>query len=40
VLPRARRIELEGLGHDASWNVDRRGHPGPVADAMRAFFAG
>lgn len=39
VMPRATRIELDGLDHAASWNSDVRGHPGPVADALRGFFA-
>ncbi len=38
VLPAARRVELAGLDHAASWNSDVRGHPGPVADALRRFF--
>jgi pimeloyl-ACP methyl ester carboxylesterase len=39
VLPGAKRIELEGLDHAASWNSDVRGHPEPVAQALRRFFA-
>jgi hypothetical protein len=39
VLPDAKRVELEGLDHAASWNRDVRGNPGPVADALRPFFA-
>lgn len=38
VIPRARRIELSGLDHDASWNSDRGGNPGPVASELRQFF--
>jgi hypothetical protein len=38
VLPSARRVELAGLDHAASWNADRRGHPEPVARVLRAFF--
>lgn len=38
-LPAARRIELEGLDHAAPWNTDRRGHPEPVAQELRQFFA-
>jgi pimeloyl-ACP methyl ester carboxylesterase len=38
VLPNARRVELAGLDHAASWNVDRGGHPGPVAEELRRFF--
>jgi hypothetical protein len=38
-LPTARRIELEGMDHAASWNADRRGHPKPVARELRGFFA-
>lgn len=38
ILPRAQRIELPGLGHDASWNTDRGGKPHAVAEAMRPFF--
>jgi pimeloyl-ACP methyl ester carboxylesterase len=40
VLPHARRIEFPGLGHAASWNSDRGGHPEPVAQELRRFFAG
>lgn len=39
VLPNARRIELPGLDHAASWNSDRGGKPGPVAQVLRRFFA-
>ena len=39
VLPGAERIELEGLDHAASWNSDVRGHPEPVAEVLRRFFA-
>lgn len=39
VLPGAERIELESLDHAASWNSDVRGHPEPVARALRRFFA-
>lgn len=39
VLPGATRVQLEGLDHGASWNADVRGHPGPVAAALRRFFA-
>jgi pimeloyl-ACP methyl ester carboxylesterase len=39
VLPSARRIELAGLDHAASWNADRGGDPGPVAEVLRGFFA-
>jgi pimeloyl-ACP methyl ester carboxylesterase len=38
VLPDAHRMDLPGLDHAASWNRDRGGHPGPVADALRGFF--
>ena len=38
VLPGAQRIELAGLDHAASWNSDVRGHPEPVAQALRNFF--
>ena len=38
VLPQARRIELAGVGHEASWNADRRGAPQAVAPALRSFF--
>jgi pimeloyl-ACP methyl ester carboxylesterase len=39
VLPGAKRVELEGLDHAASWNSDRRGHPEPGARELRRFFA-
>jgi pimeloyl-ACP methyl ester carboxylesterase len=39
VLPGAQRIELEGLDHAASWNSDVRGHPEPVSQVLRRFFA-
>jgi pimeloyl-ACP methyl ester carboxylesterase len=38
VLPDARRVELPGVGHAASWNSDRGGQPLPVATALRQFF--
>ena len=39
VLPNARRIELPGLDHAASWNADRRGKPAAVAAELRRFFS-
>jgi hypothetical protein len=39
VLPGARRVELAGVGHEASWNADRRGAPATVAPSIRSFFA-
>jgi hypothetical protein len=39
VLPQRSRVELPGLDHAASWNSDRGGHPEPVAQALRRFFA-
>jgi hypothetical protein len=39
VLPPARRVDLAGLDHAASWTRDLRGNPGPVADELRRFFA-
>lgn len=39
VLPHASRIEFPGLDHAASWNSDRGGHPQPLAEALRRFFA-
>jgi pimeloyl-ACP methyl ester carboxylesterase len=39
-LPRVRRVELPGVGHDAAWNRDRRGHPEPVAQQLRRCFFG
>lgn len=38
VLPHVTRVEFAGLGHAASWNTDRGGHPGPVAQALHRFF--
>src|SRR5262249_31002114 len=38
ILPRARRIELRGLDHAASWNTDRGGKPEPVAQELCRFF--
>ena len=38
VLPRARRVEFPGLGHEASGNADRRGQPARVAQELRRFF--
>jgi pimeloyl-ACP methyl ester carboxylesterase len=40
-LPHARRLELEGIGHEGPWNTDARprgGRPSVVADALRRFF--
>jgi pimeloyl-ACP methyl ester carboxylesterase len=39
VLPEARRVELQGVGHAASWNSDIGGKPEPVAEELRRFFA-
>jgi pimeloyl-ACP methyl ester carboxylesterase len=39
VLPRARRVELAGLDHAASWNADRGGQPEAVARELARFFA-
>jgi hypothetical protein len=38
-IPDARRVELPGLDHGASWNTDRRGHPAPIATELRHYFA-
>jgi hypothetical protein len=38
VLPHARHIEFDGLGHDGSWNAGRGGRPTVVAAALREFF--
>ena len=38
VLPRVRRVEFPGLGHEASGNRDRRGQPERVAAELRRFF--
>ena len=37
VLPNARIVELDGLGHDGPWNRSRGGRPDLVADALRTF---
>jgi pimeloyl-ACP methyl ester carboxylesterase len=39
VLPQAKRVELPGLNHAASWNTDRGGQPERVAQELRRFFA-
>jgi hypothetical protein len=39
VLPGAKRVELAGSDHAASWNSDVRGHPEPVARELRRFYA-
>jgi len=39
VLPRVKRVEFAGLGHEASGNADRRGKPELVAQELRRFFA-
>jgi pimeloyl-ACP methyl ester carboxylesterase len=38
VVPRVRRVEFPGLGHEASGNRDRRGQPERVAPELRRFF--
>jgi pimeloyl-ACP methyl ester carboxylesterase len=38
VVPHVTRVEFPGLGHDASGNADRRGHPERVARELRRFF--
>ena len=40
VLPHVTRVEFPGLGHEASGNTDRRGHPERVAQELRRFFGG
>lgn len=37
-LPRARRVELPGVGHGAAGNTDQGGQPGAVAAELRRFF--
>lgn len=37
-VPGARRVELPGLQHSATWNRQVRGNPEPVARALREFF--
>jgi hypothetical protein len=37
VLPGAKRVELDGLAHAASWNSDVRGRPAAVATELRRF---
>lgn len=39
ILPHARRVVLAGLDHAAPWNRDQRGHPEPVAEELKRFFA-
>jgi len=39
VVPHVRRVELPGLGHEASSNSDRRGQPERVAQELRRFFS-
>jgi pimeloyl-ACP methyl ester carboxylesterase len=39
VVPHVRRVELPGLGHEASGNADRRGQPERVAKELRRFFS-
>ncbi|MEO3885279.1 alpha/beta hydrolase [Nonomuraea sp. B5E05] len=39
VLPRARRVEMAGLGHSATCNAARRGRPERVAAEIREFLA-
>lgn len=38
MLPKADRVEFEGLDHSGAWNADRGGHPEIVAAALRRFF--
>ncbi|PZG03705.1 alpha/beta fold hydrolase [Nonomuraea aridisoli] len=39
VLPRARRVTLPGLDHNATSNAARRGRPEPVAEVVRRFLS-
>lgn len=39
VLPRAQRVELDGLAHSGPWNSSRGGRPALVAAALQDFFA-
>jgi pimeloyl-ACP methyl ester carboxylesterase len=38
-VPNAKRVELAGLNHGASWNSDRGGRPGPLARELRRFLS-
>jgi hypothetical protein len=38
-LPCAKRVELPGADHSATWNADRGGRPAMVADEMPRFVA-
>lgn len=40
VLPHARRVEVVGVGHAASWNTEHGGKPALVARELKAFFIG
>jgi hypothetical protein len=44
VIPDTRRVELDGLGHAAAWNVDLRrnpdGNPQAVAARLKEFLRG
>lgn len=37
-LPRVRRVEFQGLGHETAGNRNRRGRPERVAEELRRFF--
>ena len=39
MLPEARHVEFEGLGHSGPWNQSRGGRPGVVAAVLQEFFA-
>ena len=39
VLPRAQRVELEGLSHSGPWNTSRGGRPALVAQTLQTFLA-
>jgi hypothetical protein len=38
VLPKAKRVELSGIGHGATGNKNRGGQPERVAEALQKFF--
>ncbi len=39
VLPQVKRVEFPGLNHSSSWNANKGGKPGPIAEELRRFFA-
>lgn len=39
ILPNVERVQFPGLNHASSWNHDRGGKPGTIAEELKRFFS-